>query len=116
MNKGGAGLENWTIFMDVICVSSLGLIQNEFKIYFCIIVEGYNRVSINRLINIFYIAASISYLFQTYSCCKFYPITKLYDYIVTSSLKLLLYLLTQQQTFIYLYRLKFTDSIEVMWP
>ena len=23
MDKGGGGLENWTIFMDVICVSSL---------------------------------------------------------------------------------------------
>ena len=29
-------------------------------------------------INIFYITASMSYLFQTYSCCKFYLITKLY--------------------------------------
>ena len=45
--QGGGCIENWTILMDVICVSSLGLIQSEFKIYFCINVEDYNRVSIN---------------------------------------------------------------------
>ena len=43
---------DWTISMDVICVSSLGVIQNEFKMYFCVDVESYNRVSINNLIKI----------------------------------------------------------------
>ena len=43
---------DWIISMDVICVSSLGVIQNEFKMYFCVDVESYNRVSINNLIKI----------------------------------------------------------------
>ena len=43
---------DWIISMDVICVSSLGVIQNEFKMYFCVNVESYNRVSINNLIKI----------------------------------------------------------------
>ena len=55
MDKGwvGGGLKNWTISMDVICVSSVGVIQNEFKMYFYIDVESYNRISINSLIKIF---------------------------------------------------------------
>ena len=44
--RGVGGLKNWTDSMDVICVSSLGLIQNEFKMYFCIKFESYDRVSI----------------------------------------------------------------------
>ena len=51
------GLKNWTVSMDVICVSSLGLIQNEFKMYFCIKFESYDRVSINSLIKNFYTTA-----------------------------------------------------------
>ena len=50
---GGGGLKNWTISMDVICVSSVGVIQNEFKMYFYIDVESYNRISINSVIKIF---------------------------------------------------------------
>ena len=53
MGKGDGGLKNWTISMDVICVSSVGVIQNEFKMYFYIDVESYNRISINSLIKIF---------------------------------------------------------------
>ena len=48
---------DWTISMDVICVSSLGVIQNEFKMYFCINVESYNGVSINNLIKNFHTTA-----------------------------------------------------------
>ena len=48
---------DWTISMDVICVSSLGVIQNEFKMYFCINVESYNGVSINSLIKNFHTTA-----------------------------------------------------------
>ena len=48
---------DWTISMDVICVTSLGVIPNEFKMYFCINVQSYNRVSINSLIKIVHITA-----------------------------------------------------------
>ena len=60
MGKGGVGggLKNWTISMDVICVSSVGVIQNEFKMYFCINVESYNGVSINSLIKNFHTTAT----------------------------------------------------------
>ena len=49
---------DWRISMEVICISSLGVIQNEFKMYFCINVESYNGVSINSLIKNFHTTAT----------------------------------------------------------
>ena len=62
--------------MDVICVLSLGLIQNELKIISVLMLKAI--IGFLSIVKILSITASISYLFQTYSSCKIYPIAKLY--------------------------------------